>query len=160
MIYFFLFFWEHDFYFLIIWVIALFFGCLLPFCFNWQSFFNKGLWVNLYKFTFSIPLFFHFQLNKYFSIKFWHLNTVPIFWHLNTQPKTRQSLFFNKILIQCMLVPKRKWMAEHHCNLNDEYMYIRQCGVVGQGGLNIYTWGSLRRQRYCWNFIIQYHFRN
>ena len=84
--------------------------------------------------------------------------TVPIFWHLNTQPKTR--LFFNKILIQCMLVPKRKWMAEHHCNLNDEYMYIRQCGVVGQGGLNIYTWGSLRRQRYCWNFIIQYHFRN
>ena len=86
--------------------------------------------------------------------------TVPIFWHLNTQPKTRKSLFFNKILIQCMLVPKRKWMAEHHCNLNDEYMYIRQCGVVGQGGLNIYIWVSLRLQRYCWNFIIQYHFRN
>ena len=30
---------KHDFYFLINWVIAFFFGCLSLFCFNWPSFF-------------------------------------------------------------------------------------------------------------------------
>ena len=32
--------------------------------FNWASFFNKSIWVNLYKLTFSIPQLFHSQLNK------------------------------------------------------------------------------------------------
>ena len=34
------------------------------FCFNWASFLNKGICVNLYKLTFSIPLLFHSQPNK------------------------------------------------------------------------------------------------
>ena len=41
-----------------------FFGLSL-FCFNWPSVFNNSIWVNLYKLTFSIPPFFHFQPNKY-----------------------------------------------------------------------------------------------
>ena len=40
-----------------------FFGLSL-FCFNWPSFFNKGVWVNLYKLIFSISLVFHSQQNK------------------------------------------------------------------------------------------------
>ena len=34
------------------------------FCFNWPLFFNKNVWKNLYKLTFSIPLLFHSQPNK------------------------------------------------------------------------------------------------
>ena len=41
-----------------------FFGCLSFICFNWLSFFNKSIWINLYKFTFSIFLLFHSQPNK------------------------------------------------------------------------------------------------
>ena len=56
---------RHDFYFLINWVIAFFFfSCLSLFCFNWSSFFNKCVGVNLYKFIFSISPFFHSQPNK------------------------------------------------------------------------------------------------
>ena len=51
-----------DFYFLINWVIVFFFLSL--FCFNWPSFFNKGIWVNLYKLTFSIISLFYSQPNK------------------------------------------------------------------------------------------------
>ena len=57
-------FYEHDFYFLINlgdWFFLLvyhFFG------FNWTSFFNKGIHVNLYKLIFSIPSFSHSQSNK------------------------------------------------------------------------------------------------
>ena len=62
------FFLGHDFYFLINWVIAFFFffwcGYLSLFFFNWSSFFNKGVWVNLYKLTFSISSLFHSQPNK------------------------------------------------------------------------------------------------
>ena len=52
------FFLGHDFYFLINWVIAssfyyfffiFFCGYLSLFCINWPSFFNNGVWVNLYK---------------------------------------------------------------------------------------------------------------
>ena len=50
-----------DFYFLINWVIVFF---LSLFCFNWLSFFNKGIWVNLYKLTFSIISLFYSQPNK------------------------------------------------------------------------------------------------
>ena len=53
---------RHDFYFLMNWVI--FFGCLSFICFNWPSFFNKGIWVNLDKLTFFIPPLFHSQSNK------------------------------------------------------------------------------------------------
>ena len=41
-----------------------FLDCLLLFCINWVSFFNKSIWVNLYKLTFSIPQLFHSQPNK------------------------------------------------------------------------------------------------
>ena len=53
---------RHDFYFLMNWLI--YFGCLSFICFNWPSFFNKGIWVNLDKLTFFIPPLFHFQSNK------------------------------------------------------------------------------------------------
>ena len=72
--YLFIFLTRHDFFlgtwffFLINWVIFFFFfffcGCLSLFCFNWPSFFNKDIWVSLYKFTFFIPLLFHSQPNK------------------------------------------------------------------------------------------------
>ena len=54
------FFLGHDFYFLINWVIALFFWLFVTFffCFNWTSFFNKGIWVNLFKLIFFISLLF------------------------------------------------------------------------------------------------------
>ena len=54
-----------DFYFLINWVIAFFFFWLfVTLFFNWPSFFNNGVWVNLYKLTFfTLPLF-HSQRNK------------------------------------------------------------------------------------------------
>ena len=58
-------FYGHDFYFLINlgdWFFFL--GCLSLFCFNWASFFNKSICINLYKLTFSIPPFFHSQPNK------------------------------------------------------------------------------------------------
>ena len=55
---------RHDFYFLMNWVIFIFFGCLSFICFNWSSFFNKNIWVNLDKITFFIPPFFHSQPNK------------------------------------------------------------------------------------------------
>ena len=51
---------RHDFYFLINWVIAFFFfgGCFIFFfVLIGHHFFNKGIWVNLYKFTFSILYF-------------------------------------------------------------------------------------------------------
>ena len=38
--------------------------CVCVFHFNWASFFNKSICVNLYKLTFSIPLLFHSQPNK------------------------------------------------------------------------------------------------
>ena len=42
-----------------------FFLVVYPFfVFNWTSFFNKGICINLYKLTFSIILLFHSQLNK------------------------------------------------------------------------------------------------
>ena len=34
------------------------------FCFNWALFFNKDIWINLYKLTFSISPLFHSQPNK------------------------------------------------------------------------------------------------
>ena len=55
---------RHDFYFLMNWVIFIFFGCLSFIYFNWPSFFNKDIWVNLDKLTFFIPPLFHFQPNK------------------------------------------------------------------------------------------------
>ena len=69
------FFWltRHDFYFFGTWFLffnklgdCLFFGCLLLFCFNWPSFFNKSVRVNLYKFTFFFPIppLFYSQSNK------------------------------------------------------------------------------------------------
>ena len=51
------------FFFSINWVIAFFsFGHF--FVLINHHFFNKGVWVNLYKFTFSIPPLFHSQANK------------------------------------------------------------------------------------------------
>ena len=56
---------EHDSYFLInLGDCLFFFGCLLLFCVNWASFFNKSIWVNLYKFTIFISPLINFQLNK------------------------------------------------------------------------------------------------
>jgi len=59
------FFFRCDFYFLIN------LGDCIFFCFFYYSFFsighhffNKGIWVNLHKLTFSIPLFFYSQPNK------------------------------------------------------------------------------------------------
>ena len=45
-------------------IIFFFFGWLSLFCFNWASLFNKNIWVNLYKFIFSIPPLFYSQPNK------------------------------------------------------------------------------------------------
>ena len=58
------FFYGNDFYFLINlgdWFFLLVYHF---FCFNWTSFFNKGIHVNLYKLIVSIPSFFHSQPNK------------------------------------------------------------------------------------------------
>ena len=59
---------EHVFYLkFFFWVIALF--CVVI-ChlkkkkINLTLFFNKGIWINLFKFIFSIPQFFHSQPNK------------------------------------------------------------------------------------------------
>ena len=58
-LFFFFFKWGHN------WVIAFFFlSCLSLFCFNWVSFFNKGIWVNLCKFTFSIPFTFSLLIKQ------------------------------------------------------------------------------------------------
>ena len=54
---------RHDFYFLINWLIAFFFFGSF-FCFNWPSFFNKGIWVNLCKLTYSIPPLFSLPIKK------------------------------------------------------------------------------------------------
>ena len=46
-------------------VIFFFYGhVFLFFGFNCASFFNRDIYINLYKLTFSIPLFFHSQPNK------------------------------------------------------------------------------------------------
>ena len=65
----FFFFWDMIFiYFLIIYGDCSFFFFLWLFVtcffFNWVSFFNKGIWVNLFKLNFSISPLFHFQPNK------------------------------------------------------------------------------------------------
>ena len=54
LLFFFLFLFRHDFYFVINLGGCFLFLSLFVFCFNWTSFFNKGIWVNLYKFTFFI----------------------------------------------------------------------------------------------------------
>ena len=48
------------------WFFFLFFLCgyLSHFCFDWTSFFNNGIWVNLFKLIFFIPPLFHSQPNK------------------------------------------------------------------------------------------------
>ena len=56
------FFSRYNFYFLI--NLGDFFFFLSLFCFNRASFFNKAIWVNLYKHIFFIPPFFHSQPNK------------------------------------------------------------------------------------------------
>ena len=67
---FFFFFSRHDFFFLInlgdcfYYYYYYFFDCWSLFCFNWASFCNKSILVNLYKLTFFIPSHFHSQLNK------------------------------------------------------------------------------------------------
>ena len=59
---FFFFFWIWFFINKIGWLLFLFFLVLCHFfCFNWASFFNKGIWVNLFKLIFSIFLLFHSQ---------------------------------------------------------------------------------------------------
>ena len=45
-------------------IIALFCGHTSLFCFNWVSFFNKRIWVNLFKLIFSIIPLFDPQPNK------------------------------------------------------------------------------------------------
>ena len=45
------------------WLLIIF-GCLSLFCFNLTSYFNKNIWVNLYKLTFFIPPLFNSQPNK------------------------------------------------------------------------------------------------
>ena len=61
------------------WLLIIF-GCLSLFCFNLTSYFNKNIWVNLYKLTF---LFLHFlTLNQtkmrvikiFFILPFFHLS--------------------------------------------------------------------------------------
>ena len=58
------FFSTNDYYYLINLGDCMLFGCLSLFCFNWPSFFNKGIWVNSYKFTFFISPLFYLQPNK------------------------------------------------------------------------------------------------
>ena len=60
------FFWNMFFIFIKkIWVVALFCVVICYFFFiNWASFFNKGIWVNLFKLIFSFPPLFHSQSNK------------------------------------------------------------------------------------------------
>ena len=58
------FFLGHDFYFFNKFRWLIFCYCYLSlFCFNW-AFCNKGIWENLFKLIFFIPLLFHFQPNK------------------------------------------------------------------------------------------------
>ena len=65
------FFSTNDYYYLINLGDCMLFGCLSLFCFNWPSFFNKGIWVNLYKLTFFIPPLFHSeQKKKWKKLKF------------------------------------------------------------------------------------------
>ena len=64
-----MFFFGHDFYFLInfsdcSFFFFFFYGYLLLFCFNWTPFFNKDIWINLFKLIFSISPLFHSQPNK------------------------------------------------------------------------------------------------
>ena len=60
------FFSRYDFYFLINLGECFFFFFFFHFffCFNRESFLNKGIWVNLYKYIFSIISPFHSQLKK------------------------------------------------------------------------------------------------
>ena len=53
-----IFFSTNDYYFLINLGDCMLFGCLSLFCFNWLSFFNKGIWVNSYKLNFFYPSIF------------------------------------------------------------------------------------------------------
>ena len=90
------FFYGHDFYFLINLVIDFFFFFLFItfFGFNWVSFFNRGICVNLYKFTFSISPFLHFQPTnqKWGKLKFFlysHFSILSQFFiHLFFYPPT------------------------------------------------------------------------
>ena len=45
-------------------VCSFFCGYLSRFCFNWASFFKKGIWVNLFEHIFFIPPLFRSQPNK------------------------------------------------------------------------------------------------
>ena len=60
---FFFFFWTWFFINKFGWLLFFFFFGSL-FCFNWVLFFNKGIWVNLFKLIFSIPPLFYSQPNK------------------------------------------------------------------------------------------------
>ena len=46
------------------WLLSFFGGYLSLFCFNWASFFNNGIWGNLFKLIFSFSPLFHSQPNK------------------------------------------------------------------------------------------------
>ena len=54
----------HDYYFLINLGDFFFFLCLSNFCFDWTSFFNKCMWVNLCKLFFFFPSIHFFTLNQ------------------------------------------------------------------------------------------------
>ena len=61
----------NDFYFLINLGDCMLIGCLSLFCFNWASFFNKGIWVNSYKLNFFYPSIFSLPTKqKWGKLKF------------------------------------------------------------------------------------------
>ena len=86
------FFWDMIFFFFLVNKLGDFFLSL--FRFNWQSFFINGIWVNLYKFTFSIPPLFHSQKkkkrDKLKSSLSSHFSILPLFHSSHqTNPKTK-----------------------------------------------------------------------
>ena len=81
-----------------IWVIALF--CVVSlsifFFFNLASFFNKGIWVNLFKLIFSIPPPFHSKPNKKERIKSFPSSHNFLSSHFSTPPTKRTIKLLKK----------------------------------------------------------------
>ena len=111
------FFFGHDFYFLIIWVIFFFLVVCHFFVLIGYHFFNKGIWVNLYilfsSFHFSIPNQIKRREIKIFSIlSLFHPLTFPSF--QPNKPLDKQQWLLDICIVQCSWgIYRQTWRISH-----------------------------------------------
>ena len=100
-----------------------FFGCLSLFCFNWTSFFNKSIRVNLYKLAFSISPLFTPNQTKRREIKIFSI--LPLF-HFN---QTDPAVFGHHISLLNWMENKLILKAQKVCALYLRPRYKSMCHV-------------------------------